>query len=330
MSGGNKNKYKYRNPMNPSPPYSSSEPYGHSEYGDHRSPSRSTVSWGAIIAGAVTALAIHVLFMMLGAGLGLAVYSPLTDDNPVAGLSIGAVIVHSVCAIIALCLGGMVAGRFTPVRSRSTGWLHGFNVWCAATVGGVIMVAIGASWMVAGASKMVGGGLSAVGQPAAEMASEAMNRSGETITSYVEEAVGNLPEDRPVSERVRATREVGMALGRLFNPAQEGDTTANREAAVNSLVQHTEMSRAEAERTITEWRTSFDRMQADLSDAKEAAAQKTREAADSTADALAKFSLWAFVGFLIGALAAAWGGHFGASCATKCELTDDPHTSRIS
>jgi len=54
-----------------------------SAYGNHQNPSRSTVSWGAIIAGAVTALTLQVLFMMLGAGLGLAIHSPLTDHRPV-------------------------------------------------------------------------------------------------------------------------------------------------------------------------------------------------------------------------------------------------------
>lgn len=308
--------------------HTSIESHEDSNFSDHHHHPRSNVSWGAIFAGAVAALALHVLFMMLGAGLGLAIYSPLTDENPVADVSIGALVVHSICAIIALCLGGMVAGRFSPVHARATGWLHGFSVWAAATVGGVIMVALGAGVMVGGLSKMVGGGLSAVGQPVAELASSAMNQSDETITSYVDEAVGNLPDDGPASDRIRATREVGMTLGRLFNPAQDGDTAANRTAAVTSLVDHTGMTPDEAERNITEWTNSFDRLQASLAEAGERAETQAREAADSTADALGTFSLWAFAGFLIGALAASFGGYLGAKCATQCEETTDRHHAR--
>lgn len=316
------------NPMYPTHPHSASESLARTTFDQDHSHPHSTVSWGAILAGAVAALALHVLFMMLGAGLGLAIYSPLTEENPVAKVSVGALIIHAICAIIALCFGGWVAGRFSPVAARATGWLHGFSVWCAATVGGVVLVALGAGVMVGGLSKMVGGGLSAAGQPAAELASEALNQSGETVTSFVEEAVGGLPEDRPASADIRATREVGMALGRLFNPVPEGDIAANRAAAVSALVDHANMTQADADRTITEWSTSYERMQADLAEVKERAAAKTREAAESTAEALARFSLWSFVGFLIGALAATWGGHLGAKCATRCESEIEGGTIR--
>ena len=307
--------------MNTSLPHS--ETLERSNFGDHQNPPRSTVSWGAIFAGAVAALALHVLFMMLGAGLGLAIYSPVTEDNPVANLSIGALIIHSTGAIIALCLGGWVAGRFSPVAARATGWLHGFSVWCAATVGGVILVALGAGAMVGGLSNMVGGGLASVGQPAADLAADALNQSGETITSYVDEAVGNLPEDGLQSDSIRAKREVGFAVARLFNPTQEGNTAANRSAAVTALVNHADMTQADAERTVTEWTNSYDRMQSDLTEFKETAATQAREAADSTADAVSTFSLWAFVGFMLGALGATWGGHLGAKCATRCDDTPD-------
>ena len=43
-----------------------------------------SVCWGAIIAGVMAALALQVLFMMLGAGLGFAIYSPLTFSSPMS------------------------------------------------------------------------------------------------------------------------------------------------------------------------------------------------------------------------------------------------------
>lgn len=316
--------------MNPSQPYSSSDSRARSHLVDHETAPRSTVSWGAIFAGTTAALALQVLFMMLGAGLGFAIYSPATSDNPVASLSIGALIIQSICAITSLWLGGWVAGRFSPVCVRATGWLHGFSVWCAATVGGVMLVALGAGWMMGDLSKLAGGGLSAVGEPVAavaggsvDLAANAVEQSSETIKSYVEEALSNRSEDGIASEEIRAKREVGLAVGRLFNPFQDGNNAANREAAVTALVDHTGMSQAEANRTITEWTSTYEEMQADLDEMMDAAAEKAREAAQVAADALATFSLWAFVGFLFGALAATWGGYLGAICATKCEESTD-------
>ena len=48
---------------------------------DPERPKRSIVSWGAILAGTMAGLASYVLFMFLAAGLGLAIYSPLTEET---------------------------------------------------------------------------------------------------------------------------------------------------------------------------------------------------------------------------------------------------------
>lgn len=315
--------------MNHSLPSSSSS-LARTHLDDHRSSGRSTVSWGAILAGATAALALQVLFMMLGAGIGLSIYSPITEQTPVANLSVGALIIHSISALIALCLGGWVAGRFSPVHARATGWLHGFVVWCAATVGGVVLVALGAGAMMGGLSKVVGGGFSAMGDSASAVAggaADALDPSGETVTSFVDEAMSHLPEGRSAAEEIRATREVGLALGRLFNPFQDGNTAANRSAAVTTLVEHTDMSQAEAERTVADWSSSYERLQTDLGDFRESAAAQTREAADSAASAVATFSLWSFFAFLLGALAATGGGHLGAMSARRFDETTGTGTS---
>jgi len=322
--------------MNPSLPYPSSDPLARSDFGDANKRPRSTVSWGAIFAGVTAALALQVLFMMLGAGLGFAIYSPLTEENPVANLGVGALLIQGISAVVSLWFGGWVAGRFSPVGARASGWLHGFSVWGAATVGGVMLVTLGAGWMLGDLSKIIGGGLSAAGQPAAavaggavNLAADAVKQSGETLTSFVDEAVSNRPAAAGAANKgIRAKREVGFAVARLFNPAQEGNKAANRTAAVTALVDHAGMNQADADRTITEWTATFERLQADLTAAKEAAAQKAREAAETAANALAIFSLCAFVGFLLGALSATWGGHHGAKCATWCEEKIDAARTR--
>ena len=217
--------------MNSSLQYSSSESLARSSGSDTPGRIRSTVSWGAIFAGVIAALALQVLFMMLGSGLGFAIYSPLTSENPVANLGMGALFIQGISAVVSLWFGGWVAGRFSPVGSRATGWLHGFSVWGAATVGGVMLVALGAGWMMGDLSKIIGGGLSAAGQPAAAVAggavdlgADALKRSGDTITSFVDEAVSGRPANGSANGNVRAKREVGFAVARLFNPAQEGNT----------------------------------------------------------------------------------------------------------
>jgi hypothetical protein len=281
-----------------------------------------TISWGAILAGMTAALALQVLFMLLGAGLGFAIYSPLTEENPVADLGKGALVIQGISAVISLWFGGWIAGRFAPQGRRGTGWLHGFCVWCGATVAGVIVVSAGAGWLLGDLSKLIGGGLSMAGRPAAAVAGgatdlvrDAAKQSGDTLSSFVEEAVSNRRSDAPGSSGIRAKRELGQAVARLFNPAQQGDTAANRTTVVTALVEHAGMSQADAEQAVTQWTASYERLKADLTATKEAAAAKARQAADEAARALTIFSLCAFVAFLLGALGASWGGTHGARAA---------------
>src|SRR5688572_9216202 len=91
------------------------------------------LSWRAIIAGTVAGLSIHILLTMLGLGLGIGSLEPVTDENPVAKLGMGAAIAWCVSALIALWSGGYVAGRFVPASYKRSGSLHGFLVWSVAT-----------------------------------------------------------------------------------------------------------------------------------------------------------------------------------------------------
>lgn len=287
---------------------------------------RSSISWGAIMAGLSAALALQVLFMMLGAGLGFAIYSPLTNDNPIADLGTGAVVVQGISAVFSLWFGGWVAGRFAPLHTHMTGWLHGFVVWCSATVAGVLLVASGAGWVLGDLSKLVGGGLSMAGKPAAALAEaapnaakDALQQSGLTTSSFVDEAIGRIPSSNPTGS-IRAKREVGFAVARMFNPTQNAGTAENRAAVVKALVDHTGATEAEAERTVAAWTASYDRLKADLAAAKTQVEAKAREAAEKASKALSIFSLCAFVGFSLGALAASLGGKHGAMIARKHTL----------
>lgn len=293
---------------------------------------RRSISWGAIFAGMSTALALQVLFMMLGAGLGFAIYSPLTDDNPIAELGAGAVIIQGLSAVLSLWFGGWVAGRFTPVGQRATGWLHGFSVWCAATVAGVLFVSVGAGWAMGDLSKLVGGGLSLAGRPAAAVAGsaadavkDAAKQSGDMLASFTDEAVGTLSSERAKTGAVRAKRTLGLAVARLFNPLQESSMADNRTAVVRVLVDDVGMSPADANQAVTNWTATYDQLKADLLATKAALETKAREAGEKAAKALSILSLGACVGFLLGAISAAWGGTQGARHALRCDGLTDPN-----
>lgn len=285
---------------------------------------RSRLSWGAILGGLTAATAMQVLFMMLGAGLGFAIYNPITSNSPIEDLGAGAIVVQGISAVFSLWFGGWVAGRFTPVASRTLGSLHGFLVWCAATVTGVIIVSAGAGWAFGDLSKIVGGGLSMAGKPAAaavsgaaDLAKDADKKSSDTFASFVDEALATRAPDAPRDGTVRAKRELGLAVARLFNPLQKDKMTENKAALTKVLVDDAGVKQADADRIVGEWTDSYNKLRADLDAAKDQAETKAREAADRAAKVLAVFSLCSFAAFVIGSLSAAWGGHQGAKCALQ-------------
>lgn len=280
-----------------------------------------SLCWGAIVAGAVAAMAIQVVFMMLGAGLGFALYNPISNDDPVASLGIGAVIIQGVSAVISLWAGGWVAGRFAGRSARSSGCLHGFMVWCLTTVLAILIVSTGAGWALGGIGSIVGDGLSMAGKPAAaavigvtDLAKDALAQSDGMVQSFLEEGLSNTPADQSPGEAIRAKRELGFALGRL--DAADDRTLADRQqAVVTLLVENQDMGEAEARTLVSDWTEASAELKAELTAAKEELAIRAKEVADETANTLSVLSLCFGVAFIIGAISAGLGGKHGCMCA---------------
>src|ERR1700729_3987430 len=79
------------------------------------------ISWPAVAAGAVTAAALTLMLVALGAGLGLSAVSPWSGSGVSAGtFKIGTGIYLLVVAVMASSIGGYLAAR---LRTRWSG-LH--------------------------------------------------------------------------------------------------------------------------------------------------------------------------------------------------------------
>lgn len=148
----------------------------------------SAVSWGAIIAGSVVAVATTVLLSMLAAGLDFASVSPWADQGVSAQsaavmTAIGLIVIQWVSALI----GGYITGR---LRTRWVGThthevffrdtAHGFTTWALATV--LVFSVVGS----AGASLLggIGHGVSSVAASAASTAGSAAATRGGSLEPY--------------------------------------------------------------------------------------------------------------------------------------------------
>jgi hypothetical protein len=86
-----------------------------------------TISWASVLAGAVIAMALQLLLSMLGIGLGLSTDS--AQDTTSQAFAMGGTAWWMGSALLALFVGGCVAGFFSDATRWTDGLLHGLLVW---------------------------------------------------------------------------------------------------------------------------------------------------------------------------------------------------------
>jgi hypothetical protein len=88
-------------------------------------PVRSRVSWGAIVAGAVVALAVYLVLTLLGSAIGLTVSDTVRTDSLKPGGAIWAILATA----IALFVGGWVTTQCTVGENKTEAVVHGVIMW---------------------------------------------------------------------------------------------------------------------------------------------------------------------------------------------------------
>ena len=261
------------------------------------------VSWGAVIAGVVIALAAQALLAMLGIGIGLATIEPTqAGDNPAASsMGIGAAIWWALSGIIAAFLGGWVAARLAGMPSREASMLHGLATWAATTLVVLYFLGSTASSIVGGALNAAGQTLSSIGSAASGAASTAANAAGqlgnplEDIANQVRAAVN--PNDAQA-----AGQQLASAVRRMLTSEGEALNQA-RQSAVDLMVRQG-VPQEEAQRRIADWERQY-------RETRDQVAQQARTAADAAADGASTAAFYAFIALLLGAIAGAFGGRAG-------------------
>ena len=112
-------------------------------------PVRSRISWAAVVAGSLLALATFFLLNLLGSAIGLSI----NDNVSGRSLAIGAVVWAVLATAAALFLGGFIASQLTTGENKVEGILYGLLTW--ALVFGMMMF-LAAQATRAGLTAMVG------------------------------------------------------------------------------------------------------------------------------------------------------------------------------
>jgi hypothetical protein len=188
--------------------------------------------------------------------------------------------------------------------------------------------------VIGGAMNVVGKGASALAKPAsgvADLAKQAAEENTGAVSSMIDEAAQN-PAVQKSGNGIAARREIGQAARQLFRSGGNLRDPAARTETVQALTR-AGIAEPDANRMVDNWISSMERMRAQFDQAKQAAETKAREIAERGAHALAKAELWSFIGFVLGAIAAALGGRSGQVWEFRhteiaADMTLDPATRR--
>jgi hypothetical protein len=259
--------------------------------------SRSAVSWGALIAGAVVAASVSLILLALASGLGLAAVSPWSwRGASLTSFSIATAVALIVVQWLASGVGGYVTGRLRTkwvgththeVFFRDTA--HGFITWALSTL-------LVAGLLASAVSSLVGAG--ARGATAA--AGSGTSQSGLVSPYNVDELFrpahpdANTPS-ATADARAEATTILGKSLGTGDVPA------ADRTYLTQLVAARTGLSDSDAQKRVDE---VISQVQADET--------KARQLADAARKASAAASIYSALSMVIGAfiacVAAAMGG----------------------
>ncbi|HTR51727.1 MAG TPA: hypothetical protein VMJ10_13520 [Kofleriaceae bacterium] len=92
--------------------------------------------WSAVFAGTAISIALWVLLQMLGMGVGFAAIN-LDDAGSLRDLGIGTTAWTCIAPMIAMFIGGLIAGRLAGTHERGIGAVHGFVVWALTSMLGI-------------------------------------------------------------------------------------------------------------------------------------------------------------------------------------------------
>jgi len=271
---------------------------------------RPRLSWGAIFGGAVTALGLWVLLYTLGLAAGL---SSLDPAHPHSARSSGIFtgIWALIAPLIALFVGGWVAGRGSSIFTRGQGATHGLVMWGLTTLLGASMVAVVMSALVGGvvavSKAAVSAGAGAVGAVASGSGSAARS-----LGIDANDALG------PINERLRAEGKPTITAEQLQAGTRDVAQTAiqqgrlDRETLIAGLVQNTGLSRADAEQIADRIQAQYQGTAAQVQNGLQAAAGKAQAGALKAGDVTGKAFWGVFGALLMGLIAAMAGGAAGA------------------
>ena len=300
------------------------------------------ISWGAVFAGVVVAFIAMITFNLLGVSIGAATIDPSTEVDALAGVGTGAIIWVAASNLLALLMGGYVAGRMAGIPDTTDGVLHGLLVFSVSTLILLFSLTTSVGNALSGLGNVLGQGLSVAAQGAEVVApevAEALERQDISLQGIREEiggmmagntaAAGTSVQPSTTTDTTgtegaapstdllagqptigmsanpsSSERELNLVVGRMLRMGIDGVTPEERQQIVTMLSERTGITPQEAQAAVDRWEAQY----AEIRTEAEAVA---RRVGDDLAETVAAAAGIAFAALVIGAFAAGAGGLIG-------------------
>ncbi|MFV0923351.1 hypothetical protein ACR720_13360 [Sphingomonas parapaucimobilis] len=269
------------------------------------------ISWGAIFAGVVIAVAVQLVMGILGTGIGLSMVDPVQGSTPgAAGFGIGAGIYWLITTIVALGAGGYAAARMSGVTEKFDALVHGLVVWGVTLILTLYLLTSAVGGIIGGAFRTLGSVAGAAGSTVGAAAPKVAQVAGVDETDVRAEAAKYLtdtPADPAQMTPEQAQKEIAKQLPAMARGGADGARAESR--VVDIVAAQRKISRDQAQAQVNQ-------AKADFVQTKNEAVAQAKQAADAAAGAGAKTSFILVLALLIGAGASA----FGATAASRRRL----------
>ena len=266
-------------------------------------PLRARLSWPAIFAGVVIAIAVQLVLALLGTGIGFSLVDPVQGTTPSAGgFGIGAGIYWILSTIVALGAGSYAAARVAGVHDRFDGAIHGLTIWGVTLILTLYLVTSAVGGIIGGAFRTVGAVAGAAGQGVGATAPTIAKAAGVDTDDLQDQASAYLaaaPADPAAMTPQEAQKEVAKQLPALAAGGAKGQQAEDRIVTIVAAQQ--KISRPEAQQKV-------DAAKARFVAAKNDAIQTAKSTANSAAGGAAGTSFLIVLSMVIGAAASAFGG----------------------
>lgn len=201
--------------------------------------------WSPIFGGAIFAIGLWMLLQVLGMGVGLAAVD--TDNaGSLKGAGLGTGIWSIVAPLIAMFIGGLLAGRTSGTRDRKVGAMHASVMWALALGVGL--------WAMMSLLSSLAGGVGRVAGAAGSATSSVVSGVAKNSDTAMD-ALGIDTNDMlgPINERLRAEGKPSITGEQITATmkalAQRGVRQGHldREVIVQEVARNTSLTQSDAE-----------------------------------------------------------------------------------